>query len=283
MKIGITGSKGYIGSQLTKRLESEGHEVLQFDRPNFDILKDALDFETINLIVHLAALTSVVESWNSPSDYLNVNVGGTLKVLESANKYKIPIIFFSSYVYGHPIYLPIDEKHPIEAYNPYSLSKIMGESLCEFYRSVQKLPITIIRPFNVYGPGQSENFVISAIINQLFTESPEIVMNDLSPKRDYIYIDDLINMVYLTILNPINEPINGCSGVSYSVEELVNICQSLAGTNKKVLSKNLSRKNEITDIVGSNKTALLKIGWEPAYDIRSGILECINHVKNAKL
>lgn len=283
MRIGVTGTTGYIGSKLVTYLIEREYEVVCFKRPEIDILTSPLNFSKLDHIVHLSALTSVVDSWRCPDQYITTNVSGTTRVLEAAKTYSVPVTYLSSYVYGHPLYQPVDENHPLQAYNPYALSKQMAESICGFYRSVNGLNINIIRPFNIYGPGQSEDFVIAAIVKKIFNKEPSIVMRDLVPQRDYLHIDDLLDLILKSIGQPSNATVNACSGSSYTVKELVDFCQELAGVSKPVLSSLENRKNEVNEIVGSNVKAFEVFKWSPKIDIQTGLRQTIAHYKSIHL
>ncbi|UAY55459.1 NAD-dependent epimerase/dehydratase family protein [Arachidicoccus terrestris] len=279
MIIAITGANGYIGSQLAQKLIAIGHQVQVYTRPKYDVIESNFIFNEVDHIVHLAALTSVVESWENFSDYIKVNVIGTQRILDSARKNNTPLTFLSSYVYGQPQFLPIDESHSRAPYNPYSLTKIFGEELCEFYQEVYDQTISIIRPFNVYGPGQGTRFVIGSIIDQIYSNSNHISLKSLEPRRDYIYIDDLLSLILKTILLPQKCIVNACSGESYSVEELAIICQKVSGIKKNVISSNSNRKNEVDEIIGSNLKAKEVFNWEPIVGIEDGISLVIQNIK----
>jgi len=158
-KILITGSGGFIGKALVKRLSGMEYAVTGFDLADGDIAEEGalthLEKEDIFYVFHLAGKTFVPESWSNPFLFYRTNVLGTANVLEFCRKTGAGLTYVSSYLYGKPEYLPVDEKHPVKAYNPYSHSKLVAEELCRYYREQFPLGISILRPFNVYGPGQS--------------------------------------------------------------------------------------------------------------------------------
>ncbi|HSN49645.1 MAG TPA: SDR family oxidoreductase, partial [Bacteroidales bacterium] len=170
MEILVTGSEGFIGKALIARLLASGHTVTGFDAPEGDIAEkgilDNLKDTGIGYVFHLAAKTFVPESWNNPFDFYRVNLLGTTNVLEFCRATGAGLSYISSYLYGTPGYLPVDEKHPLKAHNPYSHSKIVAEETCRYYRDQFKIPVTIFRPFNIYGPGQDQRFLIPKIIAQ---------------------------------------------------------------------------------------------------------------------
>ena len=195
MRIVITGSSGFIGTRLVPRLKQAGHDVVSIDiRDGIDITNwDQIQgIASFDLLIHLAALTFVPDSYLNPRKMYLLNVLGTLNMLQLCHKNKAKMIFTSSYVYGVPKYMPIDEEHPIVAFNPYSQSKLIGEQLCSAYNRDFGIPIIIFRPFNLYGLGQNENFLISLIIKQL-KEKREVLLKDPRPKRDFIHVDDVVN------------------------------------------------------------------------------------------
>ena len=185
--------------------------------------------------------------------------------------------FISSYVYGEPEYLPIDEKHHLKSYNPYTQSKIIAEEICDFYRKNYRFKITVLRPFNVYGPGQKEVFLIPEIIKQLISSEKGIIeVDDLGPKRDYIYIDDLIDALILSI-NSEDDIYNIGSGYSISVEEIIKIAIKKSGIEKKYHSRNIKRKNEIYDVVADISKIKNKLHWSLKTPFEKGIENCINY------
>ena len=246
-KIGLTGAKGFVGSHLVKRLEKEGYSV-EISDCNLDI--SIPDFNNCRHVIHLAAKTFVPDSWEKPHLFYQTNTIGTAHVLESVRESKIPLTFISSYVYGNPEYLPIDEKHPLSPANPYMQSKIIAEQLCDFYRKNFDIPICILRPFNIYGAGLSGKFLIPLICEQVLDNSiKKINLRSLTPKRDYIHIDDLISSIIKTIEYPNSKTINIASGTSYSVKELAEKIMDIAAIRKPVSSDGTVRANEIKKII----------------------------------
>lgn len=284
-KILVTGSSGFIGQALVKRLTGSGHVVYTFDLPGGDITRpDTLDFYTKNIvdhIFHLAGKTFVPESWENPAEFFRVNVMGTIQVLELCRKTGAGLTYISSYLYGEPDYLPIDELHPVKSYNPYSQSKVMADSTCQFYARHFNLPVTIFRPFNAYGPGQSSRFLIPEIIAKVMDPAtPEVEVMDLRPKRDYLYIDDLVNALMISIAKP-NGIYNLGSGCSISVEEIIRLVVKHTGIDKPYRSLAKPRPNEIFDLYSDIGKARRELGWSPGTSFDSGIEQCIT-AHNAK-
>jgi len=182
-------------------------------------------------------------------------------------------VFISSYVYGKPEYLPIDEKHNLQAYNPYTQSKIVGEELCKSYNRDFGLKIDIIRPFNLYGKGHNDKFLIPYIVNQGFNKDKSIYLQNLKPKRDYLYIDDFTDFL-LKIIEKENSGlriINAGSGVSYSVAEVIEFVFKIMSIDKKIVEKGTKRKGEILETVADISKAKRLLGWKPKHDLETGL------------
>jgi len=194
MKIAITGSRGFVGSFLSKRLIELNFDIVEIDlEVGYDITNwDSIStVENFDLLIHLAAKSYVPDSLKNPVEFYKTNILGTINALEMCRKLDVKIIFASSYVYGTPQYLPIDENHPVEAFNPYSQSKLIGEDLCRSYSRDFNVPAIILRPFNIYGKGQSSDFLVPLILNQ--AEKGIVKLKDSRPKRDFIYIEDVVD------------------------------------------------------------------------------------------
>ena len=165
MKILITGFSGFIGKYLIELLKQTTHELILLDISNgFDICdwEQIKHFVGLDAIIHLANLSFVPASYEQPKKFYESNYLSTLNMLELCRINHAKMIFFSSYVYGHPQYQPIDENHPIQAFNPYAQTKVICESLCEGYNRDFHIPVTIFRPFNIYGKGQNPDFPSSS-------------------------------------------------------------------------------------------------------------------------
>ena len=279
-RILVTGSSGFIGNNLVVKLKGQDADVLtltEHDGRRIDIRNQQRvtgitnEIRNIDIVYHLAAITSVPFSFENPGETYDVNVLGTLNILElcrlcNAEK----IVFASSYVYGQPQYLPIDEKHPLQPTNPYARSKILGEELCRAYNTDFGLKCIILRPFNIYGVGQGKNFLIPSIIAQL--RYGKIELKDPEPKRDFIYISDIIE-AYIKVgeFKGNFEVFNIGYGKSYSVKEITEKIVQLYGKDVKINYKNERRKNEIMDTVADIRKAKEKLGWKPNVDIDAGL------------
>ena len=279
MKILITGAKGFIGSNLCLKLETLNIPFIPYsehhDTWDVNIFDQYLSDE-ITHVIHLAAKSFVPESWEVPEVYVQTNVNSTHCLLEFSRKINAKFIFLSSYMYGKPHYLPIDENHPTSVLNPYALSKYLSEEVCKFYALNFQVSTCVLRVFNIYGPGQKPTFLIPHVISQIL-KSEEINVLDLSPKRDYLYITDLVDaIISLFTIDSQFEIFNVGSGVSYSVREVIDISQNIAMTNKKVVSKSEKRTNEINDVFASTAKLSSLNGWVPKMSLKDGLKNCLD-------
>ncbi len=275
----VTGASGFIGSALTKRLRDDGYQVFAIDSSDGDISSLATWQKNINTdifhVFHLAGKTYVPDSWDDPYIFYKTNTLGTEAVLEFCRDKGAHLTYISAYIYGIPKCLPISEDAPIQPNNPYAHSKYLSEELCRFYASNFGQIVSIIRPFNAFGAGQSAHFLIPMIVQQALYHD-EILVNDLSPRRDYVYISDLVDAMVatLSLKNGFNL-FNIGSGVSFSVEEIIDIVQKFAGTNKPVKSKRNIRPNEIPDVKADISHAQDILDWKCHRNFEAGILEMI--------
>jgi len=272
----VTGHNGFIGKKLVNELEKKGSKIIiledesgnRIDIRNWEKIKGIKD---IDIIYHLAAVTYVPFSFKNPRKTYDVNVNGTLNILELGRLIDVEkIVSMSSYVYGKPEYLPIDEDHPIKPNNPYTKSKVLMEQLCKAYTDDFDLNCIIFRPFNIYGTGQSENFLIPSIMNQI--QSGNIELEDSEPKRDFIYISDVINA--LIRADNLKDPFNVFNigyGKSYSVREIVDKIVEIYRKPVEVKYTGETRKNEIMDTVANIDKAREKLGWKPVVNLDTGL------------
>ena len=279
MVIAITGSKGFIGSYLIERLKKSNHTLIEIDsKLGIDITNknDLHRIMEFDCVIHLAGKISVTDSFKFPDEYLTQNFLGTLNVLELCKKFNAKMIFASSYIYGEPKYLPVDENHPLIAHNPYSQSKIIGEQLCQLYSNCFNISSIAVRLFNIYGPKMREGHLIPTILKQ--AASGKIELMDIRPKRDYVYIDDVID-AYISCLRYENKEFNAfniSSGISYSIEDIVSIITQRLSKDVEVINLNKPRPNEILDVVGDFSKAKIELGWEPKTDFKDGIAKLVD-------
>jgi len=282
----VSGASGFLGKSLVAKLSSLGYEVIGIDVSEGDITSEStlIPYQEKNIshVIHLAGKTFVPESWKKPFDFYRVNVMGTINILEFCRKTGSNLTFVSSYLYGQPDYLPIDEQHPVKSYNPYSHSKVLAEDACNFYKETFGQKIVILRPFNAYGPGQPAEFLIPEIITMVLDPTvPRIEVMDLRPKRDYVFVDDLIT----AFINSINMPsgtYNIGSGVSFSAEEIIRLVMKITGIKKPYTAKGSERQNEIFDLYADNSKALHELGWKPETSFEAGIASCIRFIRASR-
>lgn len=279
-RILVTGSSGFVGKHLVGELKRQEAEVLTLadcHRHRIDIrdqqrIKGMIDeIGDLDIVYHLAAISSVPFSIENPRETYEVNVLGTLNILELCRLCKAEkIIFTGSYLYGSPQYMPIDENHPLQPTNPYARSKMLGEELCRAYNADFEVKCIILRPFNIYGEEQNENFLIPRIIDQL--RYGKIELKDPKPKRDFIYISDVID-AYIKAgeFNGNFEVFNIGYGESYTVEEIVDRIVCLYGKNVKVGYSGERRKHEVMDTVADIRKAKELMRWAPTVPLDEGL------------
>jgi dTDP-glucose 4,6-dehydratase len=240
----------------------------------------------IDQVFHLAALIAIPFSYHSPDTYVDTNIKGTLNILQAAKllKTKRILITSTSEVYGTAKYTPIDENHPFQGQSPYSASKIGADRLAEsFYRSFN-LPITIVRPFNTYGPRQSARAVIPTIITQLLAGKLEISLGSLTPTRDFNYVKDTVQG-FIDISNSdstIGEEVNIATQTEVSIEELaLELIKQINPKAKIICDKVRLRpeNSEVNRLLGSNEKIKKMTNWVPKYTFEQGIAETIEFLK----
>ena len=309
----ITGATGFIGSHLTELLLSKGLRVRAFVHYNsqnswgwLDTLpKGVMDNVEIfagdirdpngvreamkgcDAVFHLAALIAIPFSYHSPDTYVDTNIEGTLNVLQAARDLGTRRVFVTSTseVYGTAQYVPIDEKHPYQGQSPYSATKIGADRLSEsFYRSFD-LPVTIVRPFNTYGPRQSARAVIPTIITQLLSGVTKIKLGCLTPTRDFNYVKDTVNGFYEIFCSEktIGQEINIATQKEISIGELANeLIRQINPQARIVCDEERLRpeKSEVNRLLGSNKKIKELTDWRPQYTFEEGIAETIEFLKH---
>ena len=311
-KVLVTGADGFIGSHLTELLVEKGYQVKAFTYYNSfntwgwldalpaDKMKEIEVFsgdirdpngvreamKGVNGVFHLAALIAIPFSYHSPDSYVDTNIKGTLNVLQAARDLGTERIMVTSTseVYGTAQYVPIDEKHPYQGQSPYSATKIGADRLAEsFYRSFN-LPVSIVRPFNTYGPRQSARAVIPTIITQLLSGKEEIKLGSLSPTRDFNYVKDTA-AGFVSIAESdktIGEEINIATQQEISIGDLANgIIRQINPSAKIVCDEQRLRpeKSEVNRLLGANEKMKRLTAWEPKYTFEQGIEETIAWIK----
>ena len=269
----VTGATGFIAGHLIPRLRAAGFDVVEAGRASGDTADEATwrRFPTCDVVVHLAAKSFVPESWETPGLFVRTNLLGTVEALEYCRAHRARLVYLSSYMYGDVAQQPISESTPVAANNPYALSKKLAEEACAFYAERFNVAATILRPFNIYGPGQSGAFLVPSILNQL-NAGREIHVKDLEPRRDYVYVADLVEAIIKAFGRAHGfDVFNVGSGTSHSVAEVIRTIQDVWGTDLPVRSDGVRRKDEIMDTVADIARARLDLGWRPKFTLRQGL------------
>lgn len=275
MNIVISGSQGFIGKHLLQELRRNTnihlHEIDIMQGYNLCEWESIKHIKKFDLFIHLANKVFVPDSFIKPQEFYSTNFNSTLNALELCRLNNAKMIYISSYVYGKPRYLPIDENHILQSYNPYSNSKIICEKLCKGYFEDFNVPILIIRPFNIFGPGQSKDFLIASLFKQANEGSIEV--NDIRPKRDYLYIKDFISFLLAVVEKGFTkyEIYNIGAGESISVEDLIKKIIKLHNGNVQFFNRNKHRDYEIMDIIADISRAKSVFGWSPKYNIETAL------------
>ena len=311
-KVLVTGADGFIGSHLVENLLEKGYDVRAFvyynsfntwgwldklpknKRDQIEIFAgDVRDpngvreaMKGVDGVFHLAALIAIPFSYHSPDSYVDTNIKGTLNILQAARELETERIMVTSTseVYGTAQYVPIDEKHPYQGQSPYSATKIGADRLAEsFYRSFQ-LPVSIVRPFNTFGPRQSARAVIPTIISQLLAGKEEIKLGSLTPTRDFNYVKDT-TAGFIAIAESdrtIGEEINIATQQEISIGDLANEIISQINPNARIIcdEQRLRPENsEVNRLLGSNAKIRELTDWKQEYTFEKGIAETIAWIR----
>ena len=309
----VTGADGFIGSHLAEELVKKGEKVRAFCYYNsfgscgwIDTLpheiRDEMDIFMGDIrdpngvrtamrgqerVYHLAALIAIPFSYHSPDSYVDTNIKGTLNVLNAARELgtRRVMVTSTSEVYGTAIYVPIDEKHPYQGQSPYSATKIDADRLAEsFYRSFD-LPVSIVRPFNTYGPRQSGRAVIPTIISQLLAGQDEIKLGKLSPTRDFNYVKDTAAgfMAIADCDAAIGRELNIATGVEHSIGDLANELIAQINPKAKIVCEEerlRPEKSEVNRLLGDATQLRQLTGWAPRYTFEEGLAETIAFIRD---
>ncbi|MGF9910072.1 NAD-dependent 4,6-dehydratase LegB [Brevibacillus porteri] len=316
-KILVTGSDGFIGSHLTERLVQEGYDVRAFVNYNSfnswgwldhspreivsqveifsgDIrdphgVKKAMD--SCDVVMHLAALIAIPYSYHSPDTYVDTNIKGTLNIMQAARELEVEKVIHTSTseVYGTAKFVPITEEHPLQGQSPYSASKIGADQMAlSFYNSFG-LPVSIIRPFNTYGPRQSARAVIPTIITQIAAGQKTIKLGSLHPTRDFNYVKDTVRGFISMAQSDrsVGEVINIGSNYEVSIGETAEFIAELMGQDIEIVSEDKRlrpEKSEVERLWADNSKAKELLGWEPDYSgtegFKRGLAETIEWFLN---
>lgn len=303
----VTGGDGFIGSHLTELLVSNGYNVKSLSQYNsfnhwgwledveckgeIEVLSgDVRDphyckhiTKDVDVVFHLAALIAIPYSYIAPDSYLDTNIKGTLNICQAAleNNVKRIIHTSTSEVYGTAKYVPIDEEHPLQPQSPYSASKIGADAMAMSFFNAFDLPLTIARPFNTYGPRQSARAVIPTIISQIASGKREIQLGDVTPTRDFNYVKDTCRgfLQLAECADAVGKVVNIGSNYEISVGDTLDLIRELMGSDVKFLTDHARlrpEKSEVFRLWGDNTKIRGLTGFEPEYDIRSGLKATID-------
>lgn len=306
MKALITGADGFIGSHLTELLVREGYQVKALSQYNsfntwgwLDDTSCINDIEVltgdvrdphycnhitkgIDVVFHLAALIAIPYSYVAPGSYVDTNINGTLNICQAARDNNVGRIIHTSTseVYGTAQYVPIDEKHPLQAQSPYSASKIGADAMAMSFFNAFDLPLTIARPFNTYGPRQSARAVIPTIIAQIASGCSQIELGDVSPTRDFNYVADTCRgfLALARCEKAVGEVVNIGSNYEISVADTLSLIRELMNSSVEfVFDKQRMRpeKSEVLRLWCDNTKIRTLTGFEPEYSIRQGLEKTI--------
>jgi dTDP-glucose 4,6-dehydratase len=313
LKVLVTGADGFIGSHLTEELVRRGHDVRAFvlynsfnswgwlDHSDAEIKKNIEIFagdvrdphgvrqamKGCDIVFHLAALIGIPYSYHSPDTYVDTNIKGTLNVVQAARELKTSRVIHTSTseVYGTARFVPITEEHPLQGQSPYSASKIGADHIAMSFYHAFNTPVSIVRPFNTYGPRQSARAVIPTVITQIAAGSKKIKLGALHPTRDFNYVQDTVNgfIAVAEADQTIGEIINIGSNYEISIGDTVNLIASLMSA-KITLDSDAQRirpeNSEVERLWADNSKAKKLTGWEPAYGqlegFRRGLKETID-------
>lgn len=307
-KILVTGADGFIGSHLVEHLVEQGYQVKAFCYYNsfnswgwidsFDKkLLDKIEIFTgdirdpngvreamkdCQIVFHLAALIAIPFSYHSPDSYVDTNVKGTLNVLQAAKDFEIErvLVTSTSEVYGTAQYVPIDENHPKQAQSPYSATKIGADAIADsFFRSFN-LPITIVRPFNTFGPRQSARAFIPTIITQLLNGKSEIKLGDVTPTRDLLFVTDTVKG-FVAIANCkelIGHEVNIATNSEISIKDVAELIIKEINPNAKIVLDNeriRPENSEVFRLFGDNTKLKTHTNWEIENDFQTNVKKTI--------
>lgn len=303
-KVLVTGADGFIGSHLVEKLVDDGYQVKAFVYYNsFSSLgwldtfpKEKLEkielfpgdirdpngvrvaLKGVDTVFHLAALIGIPYSYHSPDNYVDTNIKGTLNVLQAARDLELKrvLVTSTSEVYGTAQYVPIDEKHPRQGQSPYSATKIGADAIADsFFRSFGS-PVTIVRPFNTYGPRQSNRAVIPTIITQLLSGKKEIKLGALSPTRDLCYVKDTVDAFVALARSDkaIGQEVNIATQQEIAVGDLAKKLIAAIAPGAKVVSDEQRlrpEKSEVERLLGSSEKLRALTGWSPKITLDEGL------------
>jgi len=309
-KVLVTGAGGFIGSHLVEKLIENSAKVKAFVRYNsrnnwgwletikykddvevyigdirdYDSVKNSL--KGVEVVFHLAALIGIPYSYVSPLAYIKTNIEGTYNVLQSARELDIERVIHTSTseVYGTARYIPIDEFHPLQPQSPYSATKISADNMALSFYNAFDLPVTIVRPFNTYGPRQSARAVIPTIITQILTGKKQIKLGKLSPTRDLNFVKDTVNgFIKIAECDElIGNVTNIGSGKEISIGSLADMIAKLMGVDIEIVQEKQRlrpNKSEVERLICNNAKIKKYTDWDPEYSLEDGLKETIKWIR----
>lgn len=310
-KVLVTGADGFIGSHLTEMLVAQGYQVKALSQYNsfnyWGWLEDVncqSEIEVLNgdirdphyckhitkdvdIVFHLGALIAIPYSYVAPDSYVDTNIKGTLNICQAAMENGVSRVIHTSTseVYGTALYVPIDEKHPLQPQSPYSASKIGADAMAMSFYNAFNLPVTVARPFNTYGPRQSARAVIPTIITQIANGQKQIKLGDVTPTRDFNYVLDtcrgFIDLAQSE--KAIGETVNIGSNFEISIGDTLNLIKEIMGSDVEFITDDVRirpEKSEVFRLWCDNSKINSMTGFVPKYDIRAGLEETIKWFVN---
>jgi len=303
MKVLVTGADGFIGSHLTETLVREGNDVRAFVMYNsfnswgwldgcapdvagkFDVFAgDIRDphgvkkaMQGYDVVLHLAALIAIPYSYHSPDTYVDTNIKGTLNIVQAARELGVEKVVHTSTseVYGTARFVPITEEHPLQGQSPYSASKIGADQIALSFYNAFDTPVSVIRPFNTYGPRQSARAIIPTVITQIAAGQRRIKLGALHPTRDFSFVKDTVQGFLSVARSPqsVGEVINVGSNFEVSIGETVQMIAEIMGVDIEIETDQVRMrpdKSEVDRLWASNEKARALTGWAPAYGGKDG-------------
>jgi UDP-glucose 4-epimerase len=284
-KVLVTGSKGFVGTHLCNYFSENGLQVVSaidkqrpVDVTNIDEL---LMINDVDAIVHLAAKTSISDSFKDPSQTYYTNLVGTLNVLEFARAKKIKnLIYVSTYVYGQPVYLPVDENHPLNPHSPYNHSKLLAEKICQNYSYYFGINIVTLRPFYVYGPNSRNHSLVPSIIKQI-KKNGKVRLSGKKVKRDFLFVTDFVYLIgkILQDFPKGDNTYNVGYGESYSLNQVANKLAVLFGRKIEIEFSKETRA-DVSDMIADIAKVSKKFNWRPSIDINKGLQIIVEDSRN---
>lgn len=310
MRVLLTGATGFIGSHLLPKLCELGHDVHALHRyvtgryilgENYQcVFADLQDHKGIKSVVrdidpevciHLAAISPVAYSYDHPQEVNKTNYIGLINLAEACrtetSEFKHFITAGTSEEYGNQLQIPIKETAHLYPNSPYAVSKAASTKYLEYMRDAYDFPMTICRPFNTYGRAKNKHFVTERILTQMMDEKPSIRLGDPDPVRDMVYRDDHVRAYLFALEAPedsIGETFNFCTGIGYSIEEMVEICRGLTGWTGTVIWNTIPRRPlDIDVLIGDNSKARDYLDWKPKYTFKEGLKKTIQELQTKTL